>query len=92
MVEGLFSFIAKGLKKHPEKLLLLGCIASVPVLTKSGINQWLACFTPFGLYIVYGIMRYVDGNQRIAIKELEIKKLESQAKQIQARRRKRNRS
>ncbi|RIJ24427.1 hypothetical protein D1224_09380 [Henriciella barbarensis] len=84
-----FTFITKALRNHPEKLLLLGCGILITILFKLGINQWLSCLTPMGLYILYLISRYLDGKNKVSLKELDIKRLETQAKLAQQKRRKR---
>lgn len=74
--------IAKALKEHPEKLLLLACLIMILVLYKAGINQWLSCAAPLSLYIVFQVGAAVNSHFHVRSGETEVKRLESEARLI----------
>ena len=51
--ETVFGTIAHGLAKKAEALLVFGLALAAVALAISGVNEWLSCLTPAGLYIGY---------------------------------------
>ncbi|MBU1213570.1 MAG: hypothetical protein KJ587_20235 [Alphaproteobacteria bacterium] len=86
-MEAALTFCIKALKEHPEKLLLLACLIVIPILYKLGINQWLSCLAPFGMYITFSVVQVSNNMHHVRMGEVEVSRLEAEARSINRKRR-----